>query len=100
MTDMTPFSTESAEALPDELADFVVRPNNGPKRRLRTKDKHAAELVLTDGTTLAGHVFVGLGDRILDCLNDKRPFFPFLAEDGEMLLLAKASIAVCRPLEN
>ncbi len=70
-----------------------------PKSRVRTKSKAAVELVLEDGTTLAGHLFVGAEERVLDCLNDARPFVPFLAADGAMLILAKAKIAVCRPLD-
>lgn len=71
-----------------------------PRSRLRSKEKSAVELVLTDGTVVAGHMFVGLGERVLDCLNDSRPFVPFLQEDGTMLLIAKATVAVCRPLGN
>ena len=71
-----------------------------PKRRIRTKEKEPVELVLEDGTNLTGHMFVGLGERVLDCLNDSRPFFPFLAEDGAMLLLSKRTVAVCRPLDG
>jgi hypothetical protein len=56
--------------------------------------------VLEDGTSLAGHVFVSVDERVLDCLNDARPFIPFLQADGTMLIVAKAKIAVCRPLEG
>ncbi|EMD82437.1 hypothetical protein [Pacificimonas flava] len=71
-----------------------------PRRRIRSKEKAAVELVLDDGTNLCGQMFVGLGERVLDCLNDSRPFFPFLAEDGEMLILSKRAVAVCRPVEG
>jgi len=71
-----------------------------PKSRVRTKSKAPVELVLEDGTNLAGHVFVGTDERVLDCLNDARPFVPFLQADGTMLIIAKAKIAVCRPLEG
>lgn len=71
-----------------------------PRSRLRTKEKAPVELVLEDGTVLAGHLFVGLGERVLDCLNDARPFMPFLQDDGTMLLIAKGTVAVCRPLEG
>jgi hypothetical protein len=69
-----------------------------PKSRVRTKSKTPVEFVLEDGTTLVGHVFVGAEERVLDCLNDARPFVPFLAADGTMLIIAKTKIAVCRPL--
>ncbi len=71
-----------------------------PKSRVRTKAKAPVEIVLEDGTNLAGHVFVGLGERVLDCLNDARPFLPFLQDDSTMLIIAKSKIAVCRPLDN
>lgn len=70
-----------------------------PRARIRTKSKAAVEVVLEDGTSLAGHVFVSVDERVLDCLNDARPFIPFLQADGTMLIVAKAKIAVCRPLE-
>ncbi|MEM8825573.1 MAG: hypothetical protein AAGD40_01420 [Pseudomonadota bacterium] len=91
---------EDEHAIPSIIADSIVRHQITPKRRIRTKEKAACELVLDDGTTLTGHIFVGTGERVLDCLNDSRPFFPFLHEDGTMLLLAKSTIAVCRPLEG
>ncbi|KFB73654.1 hypothetical protein [Sphingosinicella sp.] len=70
------------------------------KSRLRTKRKAAVELVLEDGTSLAGHMFVGPDERVLECLNDARPFIPFLQSDGTMLIVAKLKIAACRPLED
>jgi hypothetical protein len=71
-----------------------------PRSRLRAKAKAAVEIVLEDGSNLAGHVFLGADERVLDCLNDSRPFLPFLQADGTMLIVAKAKIAVCRPLSG
>lgn len=70
-----------------------------PRSRVRTKTKAPVEFVLEDGTSLAGHIFVGTDERVLDCLNDARPFVPFLQADGTMLILAKSKIAICRPLD-
>ncbi len=100
MTDMTPINEETVTPFPDIIEDARTRPSIAPKRRVRNKDKMPVELVLQDGTNLTGHMFVGLGERVLDCLNDSRPFMPFLAEDGAMLLLSKQTVAVCRPLEG
>lgn len=70
-----------------------------PRSRIRTKANVAAELVLADGTRLTGSVFLGLDERMLDLLNAPAAFLPFRDEGGEMLLLNKSSIAVCRPLD-
>ncbi|MHB9880990.1 hypothetical protein ACSMXM_15190 [Pacificimonas sp. ICDLI1SI03] len=84
--------------MPTIIAESVGAPKTLRKRPIRTKKKEEVEFVLEDGTNLTGFIFLSLDERVLDCLNDSRPFFPFLTEDGEMLLLAKNRIAVCRPL--
>ena len=96
MTDMTPIDTRGAVPLEPQRPLSSI----AAKRRVRSKEKAPVELVLEDGTNLTGHMFVQLGERVLDCLNDSRPFFPFLAEDGTMLLLSKQTVAICRPLEG
>jgi hypothetical protein len=68
-----------------------------PKSRIRTKANIAVELILDDGTRLAGTVFLGLDERVLDMLNDERGFLPFRSDANEMLLIAKRSISICRP---
>lgn len=64
------------------------------------KEAVEAEMILHDGTSLAGKVFVGQNQRVQDLLNDDNAFFPLLQENGEILLLSKAAIAVCKPLDS
>ena len=58
------------------------------------------EMILHDGTTLAGKVFIGQGQRVQDLLNDNNAFFPLLQDNGEILLIAKTAMAVCKPLDS
>ena len=64
------------------------------------KHKVEVEVVLGDGTRLGGSVYVGQSQRVLDLLNDADPFFPLMRDDGEVLLIAKSSLAVCKPLDT
>jgi hypothetical protein len=67
--------------------------------RIRTKVNVACELVLTDGTRLTGSVFIGLGERVQDLLNNGAAFFPFRQDDQEILLVNKTVVAICKPLD-
>jgi hypothetical protein len=64
------------------------------------KHKVEVEVVFSDGTRLGGSVYVGQSQRVLDLLNDADPFFPLMRDDGEVLIIAKSSIAVCKPLDT
>lgn len=64
------------------------------------KHKVEVEVLFSDGTRLSGAVYVGQSQRVLDLLNDAEPFFPLMRDDGEVLLVAKSSIAVCKPLDT
>lgn len=64
------------------------------------KHKVEVEIVFSDGTRLGGSVYVGQTQRVLDLLNDDEPFFPLMREDGEILLIAKSNIAICKPLDT
>lgn len=64
------------------------------------KHKVEVEVVFTDGTRLSGSVYVGQSQRVLDLLNDADPFFPLMRDDGEVLLIAKSSLAVCKPIDT
>lgn len=57
------------------------------------------EIILADGTRLEGQLFVGRDERLQDLLNDAKPFLPMRLQDQSILLLSKASIAICRPLD-
>lgn len=65
-----------------------------------TKSAVDVELVLTDGSQLSGSVYLGKGERVSDLLNAPAMFLPFRVENGEFLLIAKASIALCKPLDR
>jgi hypothetical protein len=66
--------------------------------KIRTKVNVDVELVMLDGTTLSGSVFIGLGDRVQELLNDPKPFFPLRLENKDVLLINKKSVAICKPL--
>ena len=66
--------------------------------KIRTKTNVDVELVLLDGTTLSGAVFIGLDERVQDLMNDAKSFFPLRLEDNEVLLVNKAAVAVCKTL--
>jgi hypothetical protein len=68
--------------------------------RIRKKSNVPVELVLVDGTQFEGSVFIGLEERVQDLLNDPKAFFPLRLHNGDVLLLNKTSVALCRPLEN
>jgi hypothetical protein len=50
-------------------------------------------LVLTDGSTLTAKFFVAIQGRLTDLLNDDRKFLPVETSDGEIVAVAKSSIA-------
>lgn len=67
--------------------------------RIRSKVKVAVEVILSDGTTVSGGVFIGMDERVSDLLNDNKPFFPVRMENGEILLVNKTSVALVKPLD-
>ncbi len=66
--------------------------------KIRTKVNVDVELVMTDGTTLSGSVFIGLDERVQDLLNDPKPFFPLRLINKDVLLINKLLVAICKPL--
>jgi hypothetical protein len=70
---------------------MAVRMPQIPKVRVR------AEVTLTDGTLLVGHVFIMATSRIQDLLNAEEPFFAFVDSDGELHLINKMSVVQVRP---
>ena len=60
----------------------------------RVVPKKAAFVVvlLNDGATLEGQMFLNDHSRMSDVLNDDRKFLPLRASDGSMLAVAKTSI--------
>lgn len=70
-----------------------------PASRIRSKVKVAVEVILADGTTVSGAVFIGVDERVSDLLNDDKPFFPVRMENGEILLVNKTAVALVKPLD-
>lgn len=80
--------------------DDVIADIPGPQKKNIFKVAVDTELVLVDGSHLSGNVFLGKGERVSDLLNAPTLFLPFRVENGEFLLIAKASIAMCKPLDR
>ena len=72
----------------------------GQGSKIRKKETAEVELILEDGTTLSGEVFVLPGERVQDLLNGDAQFFPVRLEDHEILLISKSSIVICKPLDS
>lgn len=70
------------------------------RREFRKKKTVDTELILHDGDTLSGQVYLNIGERVQDLLNGKQGFFPLRVESGEILLINKAFVAVCKPLQE
>lgn len=64
------------------------------------KEVVEVEIILHDGTGLNGKVFIGQDQRVQDLLNDGNAFFPLLQPNGEILLIAKSAMALCKPLDS
>lgn len=59
------------------------------------------DIILHDGTRLQGAIGgVAAGQDPLAVLNDPAGFFPLRLDNGERLLVAKAAVAICRPLDK
>jgi hypothetical protein len=68
--------------------------------RIRRKVTVETELILEDGTTLPCEVFLSQGERVLDLLNDPNPFMPVRCANGEILLVSKKAVVICKPLDR
>ena len=71
---------------------------NQMRTQHRDKQETIVELWLQDGRRLEGVVFLALGQRVLDLLNDRPAFLPFRNSDQVVILIAKTSIVQCRPI--
>lgn len=77
-----------------KTAEGIIRPSKIMKETVDV------EIILHDGTSVDGSVFVGRSQRVQDLLNDSNAFFPIVQHNGEILLVAKSAIAICKPLDN
>ena len=58
------------------------------------------EIILADGSSLGGALFLGRDQRVSDLLNDAPRFLPFQQANGEFLLVSKDQIALLKPLDR
>ncbi len=68
--------------------------------KIRKKYQVEVELVMSDGDTIGGMVFVLKEERVLDLLTNGLPFFPLRLANREIILIRKEAIAVCKPLDR
>jgi hypothetical protein len=71
----------------------------GGQSRIRTKTNVEVEVVLLDGTTLHGSVFIGLNERVQELLNDSKPYFPLRMPNNDLLMVNKNAAAIVKPLD-
>ncbi len=67
---------------------------------MRQKVRTEVELTLNDGTTLKGKFFTSPNERLIDTLNDARPFLPFEDSDGLLSVLNKTDIMRIKPIDQ
>jgi hypothetical protein len=70
------------------------------KSKIRFKVNVTVDLVLEDGTRLMGKVYVRTDERVLDMMNGPDPFFPLRLANQDIVLVRKASVAMCRIPED
>ncbi len=68
--------------------------------QLRQKVRAEVALTLIDGTVLKGSFFLSPQQRVLDMLNDHRPFLPFEDSEGTIIVIRKSTIARIIPIEQ
>jgi len=69
-------------------------------QNIRERKKIRAFLKLNDGEPIEGYFFCMNNERVNDLLNDDRLFFPFQTIEGELLVVAKSSVAMAMPKDN
>lgn len=62
-------------------------------RSFRSKNAAKVRVTLAGGDAFDGFVFLTVGDRLIDLLNDDRAFIPIRRDDGETMIVAKQQIA-------
>lgn len=63
------------------------------------KVREYAEIVLSNGTVLAGYLFVEATSRIQDLLNGETQFFAIVDKEERIHLVNKSSIIEVRPFD-
>lgn len=62
-------------------------------KTFRSKRNFTVSIHLTTGETLEGRVYLKTDERLIDMLNDDRAFIPVKRSAGDMVILAKSTIA-------
>ncbi len=66
---------------------------NQRSAKIRQKEPIAVAIQTIGGEAFDAIVYIALGHRLADLLNDERNFIPARREDGEFIMLAKSQIA-------
>lgn len=67
---------------------------------MKAKEKVAVELRMSDGSDVVGFMFATTSERVLDVMNGPMPYIPFECENGELMIVSKATIVRVRPKDN
>lgn len=65
---------------------------NQKSARVRQKDAAPVTIRTVGEDAFDGEVYVAIGHRLVDLLNDERAFIPVRREDGDTMILAKSQI--------
>lgn len=65
---------------------------NQKSARVRQKDAAPVTIRTVGEDAFDGEVYVAIGHRLVDLLNDERAFIPVRRGDGDMMILAKSQI--------
>ena len=65
---------------------------NQKSARVRQKDPAPVTIRTVGEDAFDGEVYVAIGHRLVDLLNDERGFIPVRRSDGDMMILAKSQI--------
>lgn len=65
---------------------------NQRSAKVRQKEPNAVTIETVGGASFDGIVYVALGHRLADLLNDERHFIPVHRDDGSFIMLAKSQI--------
>ena len=60
---------------------------------VRHKNQAKVSIQIVEQEPFTGIVFLAIGDRLIDLLNDDRSFIPIKRDDGGMIIVAKSQIA-------
>ncbi len=68
--------------------------------QVKPKIKAEVEVALNDGTVLKGYFFLNPQQRVLDIMNDDRPFLPLEDSEGTVTVINKSVITLVRPVDQ